>query len=247
MYMSLENKVVIVTGGGNGIGAATAKLFAEKRAKVIIADVNLEAAAKKAEEITNSGGIAFPLQLDVSNNQQVKETFQAVAKEHGQINVLVNNAGITRDALLLKMTEKDFDRVIAVNLKGPFNCIQGSVEHMPRNNGSVIVNVASIVGRYGNVGQTNYAASKGGLITMSLSLAKELAYYGIRVNVVAPGFIKTGMTEVMNPKAIDKVMASTPLKRMGTPEDVARAILYLVTEEFITGEVLDVNGGLVLN
>lgn len=245
--MSLEEKVSIITGGAQGIGGATSDLFAEEGAQVIIADINLKMAEQKAQEILGRGYRACAVQLDVSNERQVNEIFARIVQEYGQINILVNNAGITRDNLLKKMSVEDFVKVIMVNLVGPFICTKAAHLYMPRNNGSCIVNVASIVGKYGNVGQANYSAAKGGLITMTYALAKELAFYGIRVNAVAPGFIDTDMTRGMNPQAIEKVINSTPLKRMGKPIDVARAIRYCVTEEYVTGDVIDVNGGLILS
>ncbi|CAG0977151.1 MAG: 2,5-dichloro-2,5-cyclohexadiene-1,4-diol dehydrogenase [Candidatus Methanoperedens nitroreducens] len=246
--MRVKDKVVIITGGGSGIGRETGILFAKEGAKVVIADVNEKAGAETVELIKNAGGEAFFARLDVSNREQAKQVVKETIAKYGRLDVLINNAGIIQDALVVKMTEEQWDKVIDINLKGPFNCIQAVVGQMISQGSGVILNISSIVALYGNVGQTNYAATKAGLVGMTKTLAKELGKKGIRVNAVAPGFIYTPMTEAMPEKILEMMKEKTPLKRLGTPADVASTLLFLASDEasFINGAVISVDGGLLL-
>lgn len=246
--MKFENRVVIITGAGSGIGHETALLFALEGAKVVIADINEKGGQGTVEEIKKAGGDGFFVKLDSSIREQSRKMAEDVLEKYGRIDVLINNAGIVQDALILKMTEEQWDSVINVNLKGVFNCIQAVVGTMVNQGNGVIINASSIVGLFGNVGQTNYASSKAGLIGMTKSLAKELGKKGIRVNAVAPGFITTPMTSKVPDKILEMMKEKTPLRRLGEPRDVAYAYLYLASDEasFVTGTVLSVDGGLVI-
>lgn len=246
--MKLENKVAIITGAGSGIGRATALLFAQEGAKVVVADINEKSGMEVVEEIKNAGGEGLFIGLDATNREQTKQMVKDALEKYGRIDVLINNAGITQDALVSKMTEDQWDRVINVNLKGAFNCIQAVIEVMVNQSKGVIINASSISGVCGNIGQTNYAAAKAGLIGMTKTLAKELGKKGIRVNAVAPGFIITPMTSKLPEKILEMMKEKTPLRRLGEPLDVAYAYLYLASDEanFVNGAVLNVDGGLVL-
>ena len=246
--MRVENKVVIITGAGSGIGKETALLFGKEGAKVVVADVNDKAGEETAEEIRKNGSEAFFAHLDVSNREQSKQVVQDTLERFYKIDILINNAGIIQDALISKMTEDQWDKVISIDLKGPFNCIQAVVEAMTNHGTGEIINVSSIVGLYGNVGQSNYSAAKAGLIGMTKTLAKELGKKGIRVNAVAPGFIYTPMTATVPEKILELMKEKTPLKRLGQPDDVAYALLYLASDEanFVNGAVLSVDGGLLI-
>lgn len=246
--MRVKDKVVIITGGGSGIGKETGILFAKEGAKVVVGDVNEKAGAETVELIKNAGGDAIFTKLDVSNREQTRQAIKDTIAEYGRIDVLINNAGIIQDALVVKMTEEQWDKVININLKGPFNCIQAVVEQMIAQGGGVILNISSIVALYGNVGQTNYAATKAGLVGMTKTLAKELGKKGIRVNAIAPGFIYTPMTATVPEKILEMMKEKTPLKRLGTPADVANALLFLASDDasFINGAVISVDGGLLL-
>ncbi len=246
--MRLENKVAIITGAGSGIGKETALLFAIEGAKVVIADVNEMGGEETVAEIKKMGRDGFFARLDVTSREQSKQMIRNVLEAYGRIDVLINNAGIIQDAFVMKMTEEQWDRVIDVNLKGAFNCIQAVVEIMVNQGSGVIINTSSIVGLNGNVGQVNYAATKAGLIGMTKTLAKELGKKGIRVNAVAPGFISTPMTAKVPDKILELMKEKTPLRRLGQPDDVANALLYLASDEanFVNGAVLSVDGGLLI-
>ena len=246
--MRLENKVVIITGSGSGIGRETAILFGKEGAKVVVADVNEKAGQETAELIRKNGSDAFFAKLDVSDREQSKEVVKYTLERYGKIDILINNAGIIQDALISKMTEDQWDKVITIDLKGPFNCIQAVVEAMTNHGTGEIINVSSIVGLYGNIGQSNYSAAKAGLIGLTKTLAKELGRKGIRVNAVAPGFIYTPMTATVPEKILDMMKEKTPVKRLGRPDDIAYALLYLASDEanFVNGAVLSVDGGLLL-
>lgn len=246
--MRLKDKVAIVTGMGKGIGEATGKLFAREGAKVVGCARTFENANKVAEEIIKAGGEAIAVKVDVSKKEDVDRLFAVTMEKYGRVDILVNNAGITDDARLVKMTEEQFDRVVAINLKGTYLCGQAAAKIMLEQGSGVIINTASVVGVYGNFGQTNYAATKFGVIGMTKTWAKELSPKGIRVNAVAPGYIATPMVEAMPEKVLSMMREKTPLRRLGTPEDVAYAFLFLASGEssFATGAVLNLDGGLVL-
>ncbi len=252
--MRMKDKVVLVTGGAAGIGKATALRFVEEGAKVVICDVN-EAAGQEAVRLL--GAEASFYKVDVTSRQSVQAWVDAVVARYGRVDVLVNNAGILRDGQLVKfkegqlvgqMSEADFDLVISVNLKGVFNCAQAVAPVMIKQGGGVILNATSVVGLDGNFGQTNYVATKSGVIGMTKVWARELGRYGIRVNAVAPGFTTTEMVTAMPEKILENMKAHTPLGRLGEPRDVANAYLFLASDEaaFITGETLRVDGGIVV-
>ncbi len=246
--MRLKDKVAIVTGGGRGIGEATAKAFAREGAKVVVADLSQADVERTVAEINETGGQAIGFVVNVTDRGKVDELVQTATRNFGRLDILVNNAGITADNTLAKMTEAEWDRVIDVNLKGVFNCGQAAAKVMAEQGGGVILNASSVVGIYGNFGQTNYAATKWGVIGITKSWAKELGRKGIRVNAVAPGFILTPMTDKMPEKVLEMMKDKSPLKSLGYPDDIAAAYLYLASDEarFVTGTVLSVDGGLVL-
>jgi 3-oxoacyl-[acyl-carrier protein] reductase len=244
----LENKIAVVTGGAQGIGKATVKRFAEEGATVIIWDVNED---KGNAVISEFKGISTSIEfqkVDVTNLDSVTEAAAKIVEKHKKIDVLINNAGITRDASLLKMTAEQWKQVIDVNLTGVFNCTKAVAPFMVENKSGKIVNTSSVVGLYGNFGQTNYVATKSGIIGITKVWARELGRKGINVNAVAPGFIATEMVETVPEKVIDMLKEKTPLGKLGDPEDIANAYLFLVSDEakYITGTVLSVDGGLVL-
>lgn len=247
--MRLEGKVAIITGGGRGIGEATALRFAQEGAKVVVADINKENVDVVVEKIKKSGGEALGVVVDVTERSSVDKMIAATRENFTRIDCLVNNAGITADAQLLKMKEEQFDKVIEVNLKGVYNCGQAAAKVMAeQEGGGVILNASSIVGIYGNFGQTNYAATKWGVIGMTKCWAKELGRKGIRVNAVAPGYTMTPMLDTVPEKVIEMLKGKSPLGRLGDPYDIANAYVYLASDEagFITGAVLAVDGGAVL-
>ncbi len=245
--MRLKDKVALITGGGQGIGRLTALTFAREGARVAVADINMAAAQAVAAEIEQRDGQAKAVSLDVSRSESVEAALQAVTNWAGGVDVLVNNAGITRDARMQKMTEEQFDAVISVNLRGVWLCAKACVPIMIARGGGVILNAASVVGLYGNFGQTNYVAAKSGVIGMTKTWARELGPSGIRVNAVAPGFTETDMISTVPEKVLESVRERTPLRRLGKPEDIANAYLFLASDEasFITGHVLSVDGGLL--
>ncbi len=246
--MLLKDRVAIVTGGSQGIGRAISLRLSAEGAKVTIADVNEEVGLKTAEEIKATGGEAIFVKVDVTNPEDTDRMVTETVEKLGSLHILVNNAGITRDKLILRMTDEDWDRVLDVNLKGAFNCIRSSVRVLAKGRYGRIVNIASIVGITGNPGQANYSASKGGLIALTKTVAKEFASRGITCNAVAPGFIDTAMTQAMPQKAREELIGRIPLERLGTPEDVAEGVLFLASDmaSYITGEVLNINGGMFM-
>jgi 3-oxoacyl-[acyl-carrier protein] reductase len=244
----LENKVAVITGGAQGIGKATVKKFAEEGAVVIIWDVNEEKASLTINQFKNlSDKIEFQ-KVDVTNLDSVTEAAVKIVSKHKKIDILINNAGITRDASFLKMTAEQWKQVIDVNLTGVFNCTKAIAPIMVENKFGKIVNTSSVVGLYGNFGQTNYVATKSGIIGMTKVWARELGRKGINVNAVAPGFIATEMVGTIPEKVIEMLKEKTPLGKLGDPADIANAYLFLVSDDanFITGTVLSVDGGLVL-
>lgn len=247
--MLLEGKVALVTGASRGIGKAIALLLAENGADVAVNFAGSTAAAEAvAAEIEKMGRKAILVQGDVSQTEVCAEMVDKVVKELGHIDILVNNAGITRDTLLLRMKEEDWDAVLNTNLKGVFNCTKAAAKYMAKQRSGAIVNISSVVALMGNAGQANYAAAKAGILGFTRSVAKEMAARGIRVNAVTPGFIKTDMTSVLSEKVVAAMEASIPLARLGEPEDIAKAVLFLVSDNaaYITGQTLHVDGGMVM-
>jgi 3-oxoacyl-[acyl-carrier protein] reductase len=246
--MLLENKVAIITGAGSGLGKAAALLFAENGASVVVADFNIMSSKAVVEEIKERGGEALSLWVNVADRTSVESMVKHTKNLLGKIDILVNNAGITADKKLVRMTEEMFDRVIDVNMKGVFHCTQAVLPHMIEQQSGVIINTSSVVAD-GNIGQTNYAATKAAVRTMARTWALELAPKGIRVNAVAPGFIATEMTVgKMRPEDLKAVESKIPMGHLGEPNDIAEAYLFLASDKakYITGTTLHVDGGLVI-
>lgn len=245
--MRLKNKVAFITGGGQGIGRATALLFAREGARVVVADINQSAADMVVSEILGADGHALAVQVDVARAESVEVAVAEALRWGGRIDVLLNNAGITRDARLPKMTEAQWDAVINVNLKGVWLCGRAIAPHMVAQGSGSIINVSSIVGLYGNYGQSNYAATKAGVIAMAQTWARELGPAGVRSNAVAPGFIATELTNTIPEKITNGIKERTPLRRFGQPEELAQVYLFLASDDssYINGTVIAVDGGLV--
>ncbi len=241
MFEELKNAVVLITGGTRGIGRAVAQRFKEVGAKVYITGTSQEKTLKVAEELGVSG-----FKMDVSDREEVKKRVAEIVEVEGRIDVLVNNAGITKDSLFIRMKDEDWDRVVEVNLNGVYNVSRAVVPVMVKKRKGVIINISSVVGFTGNVGQVNYSATKSALIGFTKSLAKELGGRGIRVNCVAPGYITTDMTKKIPEKIKSELIKSIPLRREGEPKEVADACLFLASDmaSYITGTTLHVNGGL---
>lgn len=242
--MRLENKVAIITGAANGIGEAAAKKFVAEGAKVVVADF-----ADHGEEVAkNLGDSARFFKLNVTDKKSVAEMVQFAVDQFGTVDILVNNAGITRDAMLHKMTDEQFDQVMNVNVKGAFNCTQAVYPILKEKQYGRIISTSSVSGIYGNIGQTNYAASKAAIVGMTKSWAKEFGRNGVTANAVAPGFIKTSMVAAMPEKVIEKMEATIPLQKLGEPEDIANAYAFLASDEakYITGHVLHVDGAIMM-
>ena len=246
--MELKGKIALVTGGGQGIGQVIGNHLAKIGAHVVFGDINLKNAEKSAEDVSASGGKASAILLNVTDPENVKVAFDSIKSEFKSLDILINNAGITKDGLFVRMKEDDWDRVLAVNLKGSFLCGQQAAKHMMKQRQGAIVNIASIVGIMGNAGQANYSASKSGLIGLTKTMARELAPRNITVNAIAPGFIDTEMTRVLDEKIKDKLVEQIPLSRLGLPEDIAHSVVFLVSSRssYITGQVLNVNGGMLM-
>jgi 3-oxoacyl-[acyl-carrier protein] reductase len=244
----MNNRVAFVTGASRGIGRACALALSRAGARVVIAARNVEKLEEAAAEIRSGGAEAFVVDVDLGSEESIRDAFSRASKEFGAIEVLVNNAGITRDGLAVRMKRADWDSVIDTNLTGSFLCIQQVLQSMMRARWGRIINITSVVGEMGNAGQANYSASKAGLIGLTKTLAQELGSRGITVNAIAPGFVETDMTGVLSAEIREKMLANIPLKRIGQPEDVAAAVGFLASEEsgYITGHVLDVNGGLYM-
>ncbi len=244
----LENKVAIITGGAQGIGKAAVKKFAAEGATVIIWDINEEKANAAISELSAVSNKIYFNPVNITSYESVQSAAESVYNKYGSIDILINNAGITKDATLVKMSPEQWQQVINVNLTGVFNCTKSVAPFMIEKKSGRIVNTSSIVGLYGNFGQTNYVAAKSGIIGMTKVWARELGRKGINVNAVAPGFIATEMIETVPEKVIDMLKEKTPLGRLGTPEDIADAYMFLASDEakFINGHVLSVDGGLVL-
>ncbi len=247
--MKLKDKVAIITGAARGIGEKTAKLFAEHGAKVVVADYDEIPGRETRDEIQSEGGEACFVKVDVSDFEDAQNMIDVAQEEYGSIDILINNAGITADGFLTKMSEEDWDRVIDVNLKGTFNCSKFAAQKMmEQEDGGVIINASSVVGLHGNIGQTNYAASKFGVKGLTKTWAKELGGRGIRVNCVAPGYTNTRMMDDVPEKVLDSIRDKNSLGRLGESEEIAYAYLYLASEEasYVNGAILPVDGGQIL-
>jgi len=246
--MQLANQVALVTGGARGIGREIALTFAQEGAEVALFDVNPEPLAQTATELEALGRRCLGVVVDVTDGKQVDEGVAKVLDKLGRIDILINNAGITKDGLLIRMDDAQWDRVLNINLKGTFLCTRAVAKHMLKQRRGRIVSIASIVGLIGNPGQANYAASKAGIIGLTKAVAKELASRGVTVNAIAPGFIKTEMTEALPEQAKQRLAEAIPMGTLGEPKDVAQAALFLVSEaaRYITGHVLVVDGGLAM-
>ena len=246
--MRLQGKVSIITGAGRGIGHATVEKFLAEGSIVIACDIDPSLIEQVNAEIKAAGGIGRALVVDVTDPVAITQMIDSVITEYGQVDVLVNNAGIVRDARMINMSEELFDDVINVNLKGTFNCAKAVFPYMMEKQAGVVLNASSIVGIYGNFGQTNYVATKSGVIGMTKVWARELGRKGIRVNAVAPGFIATEMVDTVPEKVIEKMVGQTPLARLGKPEDIANAYIFLSSDlaAYVSGTVLSVDGGLVI-
>ncbi|WP_294344839.1 3-oxoacyl-[acyl-carrier-protein] reductase [Prosthecochloris sp.] len=243
-----EGKNAVITGAARGIGQAIALDLATKGANIIICDLQKEWLEETTAAVKKTGRKVSCKELDVTNHDTTQSVFQEIAAECGTIDILVNNAGITRDGLLMRMSEADWDAVLAVNLKGTFNCTKAVSRTMMKQRSGAIVNIASIIGIAGNVGQANYSASKAGVIAFTKSVAKELASRNIRVNAVAPGFITSKMTDALSEDVRESMLNAIPLKQFGTQEQVAGVVSFLASDQagYITGEVVNISGGMVM-
>jgi 3-oxoacyl-[acyl-carrier protein] reductase len=247
--LSLENKVAVVTGGSRGIGAAVAIELASRGAAVIVNyNSSPDAANDVVKKIEEAGGKAAAFQADVSDFKQAEGLIKFAVETFGNLSILVNNAGITRDTLIMMMSEADWDSVIATNLKSTFNCSKAAVKHMMRKRTGRIVNMASVAGQMGNPGQVNYSASKGGQIAFTKSLAREVAARNITVNAIAPGFVDTEILDAMSPEILEAALKMVPLGRKAKPEEIGYAVAFLASDQaaFITGQVLAVDGGMAM-
>ena len=246
--MELADQVAVVTGSARGIGKTIAMILAKAGANIVISDLNVEAGKETVEEINDMGREAIWVEADVSKSDQANLLIETTQEKFGRLDILVNNAGITRDNLLMRMSEDEWDSVIAVNLKGTYNCIRAATKIFMKQRTGRIVNIASVVGQMGNAGQANYASSKAGVIGLTKSVAKEFAARNILVNAVAPGFIETAMTEKLPEKAREMLLQLIPLAKLGQPEDVAKVVLFLSSSRssYITGQVINVDGGMVM-
>lgn len=243
--MDLTNKVAIVTGSGQGIGRDTALVLAQHGADVVVADMNLEAAESVSKEIEELGRKAIACQVDVSSKDDVNRMVDKAIEAFGDLDILVNNAGITRDAMMHKMGEDDFDKVIQVHMKGTFLCMQAAAIHMRKKEKGKIINISSISGKIGNMGQVNYAGAKAGIVAMTKVAARESARYQINVNAIQPGFIDSEMTRAMPEDVRNSRIQEIPLQRAGQPKDIANAVVFLSSDyaDYITGTVIEVAGG----
>lgn len=247
--MMLENQVALVTGAGRGIGKAIALLLADEGAFVVVNYNGSEARAMETvNQIQDKGGRAEAIRCNVSDFAACREMVEGIISRHGRLDILVNNAGITRDNLLMKMSEEEFDAVIDTNLKGAFNCMKHISRQMIKQRSGRIINISSVSGVAGNAGQANYSASKAGIIGLTKTAAREMAARGITVNAIAPGFIRTDMTDVLSDGVKDSIMEKIPMKHFGDPEDIAQTALFLASKhaKYITGQVICVDGGMVM-
>ncbi|HHE31814.1 MAG TPA: 3-oxoacyl-[acyl-carrier-protein] reductase [Chlorobaculum parvum] len=243
-----EGKTAIITGAARGIGQAIAFDLAAKGADIVIGDLKAEWLSETEEALKQLGASVTCKELDVTSAEACQSVFNDVAKENGRIDILVNNAGITRDGILMRMSEEDWDAVLTVNLKGTFNCTKAATRTMMKQRSGSVINIASIIGLMGNAGQANYAASKGGVIAFTKSVAKELASRNVRANAIAPGFISSKMTDALSEEVQQQMLAAIPLGVFGSPQNVADAVAFLASDQsaYITGQVLSVNGGMYM-
>ena len=247
--MQLDGKVALVTGASRGIGRSIALMLAARGADIVINYAgNTEAAEKTKAEVEALGRKAMVIKADVGDTAACEAMMAEAVKEMGKIDILVNNAGITRDGLLMRMKEADWDAVLTTNLKSEYNCTKAVIKYMMKARSGRIVSISSVVGAMGNAGQSNYAAAKAGIMGFTKAVAKEAASRGITVNAIAPGFIETDMTAVLPEKVVDNLKAAIPMGRLGAPEDIAKAVAFLVSEDaaYITGQTLHVNGGMFM-
>lgn len=241
----IKDQVAIVTGSGRGIGRAISEVLMNEGARIVISDINAEVTAQTAKELKDQGGNVIGVPCNVTDAASIDKMVEEVTKQWGRIDILVNNAGITRDNLFMRMTEEDWQAVIDTNLSSAFKVTKPILKLMAKQRGGRIVNIASTTGVHGNAGQVNYAAAKGGLIAFTKTVALEYASRGITCNAVAPGFIDTAMTQKLGEEIISKILGNIPLGRMGTPNDIAQAVLFLAGPgSYVTGQVIEVNGGL---
>jgi len=248
--MRLDGKAAVITGAGQGLGRGYALEFAKQGADIVVNDVNIDSANSVVKEVEEIGRKAIAVKAAVNSKEEAQNLIDTAIETFGKVDILVNNAGITRTAMLHKMTQQEWDQVISVNLTGVFNCLQAVASHMIERKYGKIVNVTSVAGIRGTMGQINYGAAKAGVIGITKSAARELARYGINVNAVAPGVIETAMTEVIRstPKFKDKFMSEIPLGRFGQPEDVAKVAAFLASDDanYVTGQVISVDGGIIM-
>ena len=242
----LEAKVAVITGAARGIGKVTALTLAEAGADVALLDVMADEVKASAKEVADLGVRAVSFVADITNGEQVNDVFKRITDQFGRVDILVNNAGITRDNLLLRMSDEDWDQVLGINLRGAFLCTRAVARCMLKQRSGKIINIASVVGIIGNAGQCNYSASKAGLIGLTKSAARELGSRGINVNAIAPGYVKTAMTEKLPEKAREQLISQIPIRRLSEPQEIANAVLFLAGPDsgYITGHVLQVDGGM---
>ncbi|MFA5060192.1 MAG: 3-oxoacyl-[acyl-carrier-protein] reductase [Candidatus Omnitrophota bacterium] len=246
--MRLKNEIALITGSARGIGKEIAKTFAKEGATVIISDINAESAGATAAELKSAGFQSDHFSCNVTDGKSVEEMVNKILDKYSRIDILINNAGITKDNLLLRMSEGDWDAVLAVNLKGTFNCTKAVTRSMLKAKKGKIISIASVIGILGNAGQANYAASKAGIIGFTKSIARELASRSITVNAVAPGYIQTEMTDKLSEKVKEQILKTVPLEKLGTPQDVAGVCLFLASKDadYITGQTISVDGGMAM-
>ena len=242
-----DGKIVLITGSARGIGKSIARLFAQQGAQVVIADILQDEIDKTVDEFASEGLKAAGFQCNITSEKEVENFMKDIYQQFGSIDILINNAGITADTLFIRMKKIDWDKVINVNLTGTFICTQKAAKYMMRQRHGKIVNISSVIGFIGNFGQANYAASKGGIIAFTKSVSKELASRNINVNAVAPGFIRTAMTDTLPEEIQQKYLENISLKRFGTPEDVGKLVLFLSSEDsdYITGQTIIIDGGMI--
>ncbi|NLK63257.1 MAG: 3-oxoacyl-[acyl-carrier-protein] reductase [Fusobacteria bacterium] len=247
--ITLKEKVAVITGSARGIGRSIAEKMAEAGANIVITDILKDEGEKTSREISEKYGVkSIFVESNVVNFESSAELVKKTLDEFGKIDILVNNAGITRDGLFLRMKEEDFNRVIDINLKGTFNCSQAAFKAMVKQRSGSIINIASVIGLMGNVGQANYGASKAAVIALAKTIAREGAKRGVRANSIAPGFIKTDMTEILKEEVQNQILSQIPMGEMGLPEDIANTALFLASDlsKYITGQVITVDGGMVM-